>query len=187
MIVICEYNPAWPGEFARLREALAQILGAWALRIDHIGSTSVPGLGAKDVIDVQVTVREIAPEIKAALLRAGYGNIKEYSRDHVPLGEDATPDRWVKMFFTKCEGQRRANIHVRKLGNPNQRYPLLFRNYLRAHPNSVKTVELIKREIAKRHAGDMDAYYDIKDPVYDLIWDAAQDWARFTQWQPGIA
>ncbi len=87
-IVICEYNPAWPGEFARLRDAQAQVLGAWALRIDHIGSTSVPGLGAKDVIDVQVTVREIAPEIKAVLLRAGYSNIKEYSRDHVPLGED---------------------------------------------------------------------------------------------------
>lgn len=68
-IVICEYNPAWPGQFARLREALAQVLGAWALRIDHIGSTAVPGLGAKDVIDVQMTVREIAPAIMCRLAK----------------------------------------------------------------------------------------------------------------------
>ena len=85
-------------------------------------------------------------------------------------------------FFNQPAGQRRANIHVRVAGNPNQRYPLLFRDYLRAHPNSARTVELIKRQIARYHADDVEAYYDIKDPVYDLIWDAAQDWARFTGW-----
>ena len=49
---------------------------------------------------------------------------------------------------------------------------------------AAKTVELIKREIAKRHANDLDAYYDIKDPVYDLIWDAALEWSRYTGWKP---
>ena len=90
---------------------------------------------------------------------------------------------WTKLLFNQPPGQRRANVHVRVDGNPNQRYPLLFRDYLRAHPNSARSIDLIKREIAKRHADDMDAYYDIKDPVYDLVWEAAQDWSRQTGWQ----
>lgn len=80
------------------------------------------------------------------------------------------------MFYQPSE-QQRSNIHVRIDGNPNQQYALLFHNYLRAHPNSAKSVELIKQEIAKRHTQDSDAYYDIKDPVYDLIWEAALAWA----------
>ena len=102
----------------------------------------------------------------------------------MPLGEDDDPGLWAKFFFNQPSGQRRANIHVRVAGNPNQRYPLLFRDYLRAHPNSARTVELIKRQLARYHADDLEAYYDIKDPVYDLIWDAAQEWARTTGWQP---
>jgi GrpB-like predicted nucleotidyltransferase (UPF0157 family) len=100
------------------------------------------------------------------------------------LGEDASPQLWQKFIFTQPEGQRRANIHVRVMGNPNQRYPLLFRDYLCAHPKSAQSIELIKREIAKRHADDVEAYYDIKDPVYDLIWDAALDWSHHTNWKP---
>jgi GrpB-like predicted nucleotidyltransferase (UPF0157 family) len=69
-------------------------------------------------------------------------------------------------------------------GNPNQQYALLFRDYLRAHANSARIIELIKRELVKRHADDLEAYYDIKDPVYDLIWEAAQDWSRQSNWQP---
>ncbi len=68
-------------------------------------------------------------------------------------------------------------------GNPNQRYPLLFRDYLRVHPNSARSIELIKREIAKRHTEDWDAYYAIKDPIYDLIWEATLEWAKQTGWQ----
>jgi len=182
MIIINNYNPAWPEEFEMLRLSLQEILGPLALRIDHIGSTSVPGLGAKDIIDIQVTVRALTPKVRQRLVEAGYDWVEAITRDHVPLGEENDPKLWKKLFFRQPEGQRRANIHIRVHGNPNQRYALLFRDYLRAHPNSVRTVELIKRELVKRHADDEDAYYDIKDPVYDLIWDAAQDWARQTGW-----
>lgn len=183
MIVINTYNPAWPQEFEKIQSALLNVLGELALRIDHTGSTSVPNLGAKDVIDVQVAVHELTPEVKQKMVEAGYACF-EADHDHVPLGEDEDRKLWMKLLFTQPDGQRRANIHVRISGNPNQRYPLLFRDYLRAHPNSARTIELIKREIAKRHADDMDAYYDIKDPVYDLIWGAAQDWVRYTGWEP---
>ena len=183
MIVICDYKPSWPREFERLRDALATALGPLALRIDHIGSTSVPGLGAKDVIDVQVTVCALTVQVREALVRAGYVAC-DISWDHVPCGEDENPELWAKFLFNERTGDRRANIHVRRAGNPNQRYPLLFRDYLRSHPDSAASVELIKREIAKRHADDPEAYYDIKDPVYDLIWDAAKEWGERTGWAP---
>ena len=183
-ITIHAYNPLWPQEFETIRQSLQEILEGLALRIDHIGSTSVPGLGAKDVIDVQITVRALTPEVRQRLVDAGYEYREANAYDHVPLGEDVDPALWAKFCFVQPAGQRRANIHVRVAGNPNQRYPLLFRDYLRGHPNSARTVEQIKRQLAKYHADDVEAYYVIKDPVYDLIWDAAQEWARTTGWQP---
>ena len=184
MIIISKYNPKWAEEFRSIKSSLHEILGDLALRIDHIGSTSVPGLGAKDVIDVQITVTELNNQIQQSLENAGYKYWGTLAHDHVPQGENDNPKLWEKFFFNEPEGQRRINIHIRVDGNPNQIYPLLFRDYLRAHPNSAKTVELIKREIAKRHANDVAAYYDIKDPVYDLIWDAALEWSRYTGWKP---
>ena len=184
MIEIVAYNGRWPQEFIQIKETLAAALGPLALRIDHIGSTSVPGLGAKDVIDVQITVAALTEAIQQTLLDAGFQQFPRSVKDHVPPGEDPTPENWQKFLFIQPEGQRRANIHVRVAGKPNQRYPLLFRDYLRAHPQSAQTVEIIKRQLAKYHGDDVDAYYDIKDPVYDLIWDAAQNWASITHWQP---
>jgi GrpB-like predicted nucleotidyltransferase (UPF0157 family) len=184
MIIIHDYNPVWPTEFEAIRVSLLEILRPLALQIDHIGSTSVPGLGAKDVIDIQITVEALTPEVRRKLIEAGYEYWEAITQDHVPLGEDNDSKLWAKFFFKPPNGQRRANVHVRKNGNPNQRYPLLFRDYLCAHPNSARSIELIKREIVKRHADDIEAYYDIKDPVYDLIWDAALDWSRQTNWKP---
>ena len=184
MIVITDYNPAWPTEFEAIRLALLEILGPLVLRIDHIGSTSVPGLGAKDVIDIQITVEALTPEVGQRLIEAGYEHWGAITQDHVPLGEDDDPKLWAKFLFNQPKGRRRANVHVRINGNPNQQYALLFRDYLRTHPNSARSIELIKRELVKRHADDLEAYYDIKDPVYDLIWEAARDWSRQTNWQP---
>ena len=65
--------------------------------------------------------------------------------------------------------------------NPNQRYPLLLRDYLRARPHAAAAIDRVKRAIAAHHPDDIEAYYDIKDPVYDVIWDAAQGWAAETR------
>ena len=183
MITIKHYNPAWPQEFEVIRSTLQKILGPLALCIDHIGSTSIPGMAAKDVIDVQVTVQELSPEITRKMIEARFVYRPDNTHDHVPFGEDENPWLWAKLCFEQPDGQRRANIHARMVGNLNQRYALLFRDYLRTHPNSAKTVESIKRQLAKYHAGDVDAYYDIKDPVYDLIWYAALDWGKQTRWR----
>jgi GrpB-like predicted nucleotidyltransferase (UPF0157 family) len=187
MIVIKAYDPEWPRQFETIRASLLDLLVAKALRIDHIGSTSIAGLSAKDVIDVQVTVDTLDTTIIRKLVNAGYEHWGKITHDHVPPGEDNNPDLWEKLFFNQPPGERRANFHVRVNGKPNQRYPLLFRDYLRAHPNSAKSIDIIKREIVKRHAGDMETYYDIKDPVYDLIWDAALEWAECTDWKSEVS
>ncbi|MFT7584227.1 MAG: GrpB-like predicted nucleotidyltransferase (UPF0157 family), partial [Cellvibrionaceae bacterium] len=146
MIIIQTYNPEWPKEFEKIRAHLQETLGTLALRIDHIGSTSVPGLGAKDVIDVQITVHALTDMLFNKLLDAGY-QPRPHMKDHVPKGEDANPELWSKKMVIERPGDREANIHIRILDNPNQRYALLFRDYLRAHPNSAETIELIKRQL----------------------------------------
>ena len=72
MIIIHDYKPTWPEEFEIIRSSILEILGPLALRIDHIGSTSIPGLGAKDIIDIQITVQALTPDVKDRLIQAGY-------------------------------------------------------------------------------------------------------------------
>lgn len=181
-IEIVEYDPRWPDEFAALASELRAALGTLALAIDHIGSTSVPGLAAKNVIDVQVTVAALAPEVTRAMVAAGFTHRADITADHVPCsaeGAARSPAKradWAKQYFQSKPSARRAHIHVRVLGAPNQRYPLLFRDYLRAHPESAAALAEIKRQLAARFIDDADAYYAIKDPVCDVIWNAAREW-----------
>lgn len=176
MITILEYQPQWRAEFETIREGLQDALGTLSVSIDHIGSTAVPGMAAKDVIDIQVSVIELGAEVRSRLINAGYRLRETITRDHLPAGEVDDPDLWTKLFFNEPIGQRRINLHLRVAGRPNQRYALLFRNYLRAHPAAARTLEEVKRQLARRFPNDMDSYYAIKDPVCDLIWRAAQAW-----------
>ena len=164
---------------------LQRTFGPLALAIDHIGSTSAPGLAAKDVIDLQVSVAALDPiePLAAAIAAAGYDLHPGIVGDHVPVGADSDPSLWRKRYARERDGARPTHIHIRVRGLPNQRYPLLFRDYLRANAAAAGTYALIKRELAARHADDVDAYYAIKDPVCDLILDAAELWASRTDWQ----
>jgi GrpB-like predicted nucleotidyltransferase (UPF0157 family) len=184
-IEIIDYQPRWASEFVQIARVLHRAFGPLALAIDHIGSTSVPGLAAKDVIDLQVSVAVLDPaaELQAAIEQAGYRMRPHIRADHVPVGADPAPSLWRKCYAGEPQGGRPTHIHIRMRGLPNQRYPLLFRDYLRASPTAVGTYALIKRELAARHADDVDAYYAVKDPVCDLIFDAAELWAARTGWQ----
>jgi GrpB-like predicted nucleotidyltransferase (UPF0157 family) len=178
MIIIADYNSEWPKEFEKIRASLLTILQPLVISIDHIGSTAIPGMSAKDVIDIQITAHELSSEIIKRLTDAGYEYKESITCDHVPLGDDTNPALWLKLFFKQSALNRPSNIHVRVLGNPNQHYPILFRDYLRARPKAAQSIAHIKKQISIRHADDIDAYYDIKDPVYDLIWYAAQEWEK---------
>jgi GrpB-like predicted nucleotidyltransferase (UPF0157 family) len=184
MIKIHNYRDTWPEEFHQISAILCQNLGDLALRIDHIGSTSVPGLAAKDVIDIQITVVELNADIIARMVGLGYSVAEENGCDHRPPEWTGPDSDWQKLFFNPPVGQRRTNTHVRVAGRPNQRYPLLFRDYLRSHPASAGAYAELKRRLADNLA-DFRTYPDVKDPAVDLIYFAAEDWAMETGWQPG--
>lgn len=184
MIEIVEYRAEWPAEFARLAARLRGALGDRALRIDHIGSTSVPGLASKDRIDVMVTVADFAPETLERFAAVRYTQVSDVSWDHEPPGWTGRASEWEKRYFRAPEGERATNTHVRAAGRANQRYALLFRDYLRAHPAASAAYGELKRRLAP-HFDDTGAYADVKDPACDLIMVAAEAWAAQTGWQPG--
>lgn len=186
MIEIIPYQPTWPTEFQQIAARLRSALGALAMRIDHIGSTSVPGLPAKDIIDVQVTVTALDASLITAFTALGYTQPEGVWRDHRPPTAVGPDTDWAKLFFRPPAGQRRTNTHVRVQGRPNQRYPLLFRDYLRAHPASAEAYAELKRRLAQ-HLADPAMYSEVKDPAVDLIYFAAEAWASATHWQPGPA
>jgi len=183
VVTIVPYKPSWPGEFQKIGQVLRNALGDLALRIDHIGSTSVPGLAAKDRIDIQVTVASLNASVEDALNQVGYQRL-EHLTDHPPSQMEANADDWSKWVFKPSPDQRPTNLHIRVAGRPNQRYALLFRDYLRTHPATSEAYAELKHRLAENLA-DPDTYPDVKDPAVDLIYFAAEDWAAATSWQPG--
>jgi len=185
-VTIVPYRPDWSAEFYAVARALRIALGDSALRIDHIGSTAVPGLAAKDRIDVQVSVAELSSvdAVRPRLKALGYEARPDITHDHVPANVIENIGDWKKRFFTSGARNRPTNIHVRRLGAANQRYALLFRDYLRAHSTSAAAYGELKRRLASQ-LPDLLTYAEVKDPACDLIMIAAEDWARWQGWTPG--
>ena len=177
-IEIVAPDRTWPDQFAAIHHALDAGLGDLALRIDHIGSTSVAGLAAKDIIDVQITTNDLGAAT-VTLTELGYTH-KPGLTDLLVGCED--PQQLVKEVFSGRPGDRAANIHVRIAGRRNQRYALLFRDYLRADPVVRDAYGLLKERLAALYPDDVEGYYDIKDPVMDMIYRGAEAWAAATGW-----
>lgn len=177
-IRVIPYQERWPQEFAVIAADLQQILGDCVLTIDHIGSTSVPGLAAKDVIDIQLTVADLSdPEIPKRLKQGGYTRFTaEFTDSFVGMADDS-PELQKRMARQK-EGQRRIHIHIREKGRFNQRYPLLFRDYLRASEVTRHAYALLKERLAQLFPDSSEGYYFIKDPLMDLMYEAAEQWER---------
>jgi GrpB-like predicted nucleotidyltransferase (UPF0157 family) len=184
MIDIIPYQETWPSEFKGIGSALRKGLGSLALRIDHIGSTSVPWLAAKDVIDIQITVADLSQEVHQRMLALGYTRLDEISRDHRPAQTTHDETQWEKWYFKPPPAQRPTHVHMRVIGRANQRYPLLFRDYLRTHLATAQSYAELKRRLAHNLA-DPETYPDAKDPAVDLIYLAAEEWAAAVHWEPG--
>jgi len=181
-IEIVDYDPRWPEQFDEISARLAPTFGDRALRVDHIGSTSVPGLAAKPIIDVQVTVRDF-DGVPEALVAAGL-EMSKFVRDHRPPGTTVPDEQLEKRLAFTHGGPIQAHVHVRIDRHFNQRYALLFRDYLRASPAAAAAYAEIKRSLAAIVDDDRDAYYAVKDPVCDLIMGAAEIWAAQAGWRP---
>jgi dephospho-CoA kinase len=172
------YNPAWPDDAQRIIKRIQTACGAMALRVDHVGSTAVEGMVAKDVIDIQVTVASlaVADEIADALLHVGYPRRGHVTAD-VPHSDD--PSMWRKRFHCAADPGRRANIHVRVDGWPNQKFALVFTDWLRS--NSGVRQEYLT---VKRQALTAPGYPEAKEPWFDDAYRRACEWAKSTGWRP---
>jgi GrpB-like predicted nucleotidyltransferase (UPF0157 family) len=184
VIEIVDYQERWPREFRTIGARLRELLGSSALRVDHIGSTAVPGLPAKDVIDVQVTVTELDESLDRIFAQGGYAR-RPPTADHRPPGAELPDVELEKRLVAAPVGERLTNIHVRVAGRFNQRYALLCRDYLRSHPEAARAYAEVKRALAGIVGDDEAAFYAVKDPVFDILIAAAEEWASTTGWQPG--
>lgn len=162
--------------------SILSAVGPGVLGVDHIGSSSIPGLASKNVIDIQVTVATLSDADRWPP-NIGTFSRRENMADHVPPGAADGPD-WEKRFWSSREP--RSHMHVRAAGTANHRYALLFRDYLREHREAAEAYERLKLGLA-RVCGDTAEYADVKDPVCDLIVQAAERWALQTGWAPSIA
>ncbi len=173
-VEIHEYTQEWAREFEEIGDSLRSGLAESAVRIDHIGSTSIPGLAAKPIIDIQVSVIALEPMdgYRDGIESLGYA----WRRDN--------PEK-TKRYFREQLGRRRTHIHVRKLGSWHEQYALLFRDYLRLHPDARDRYEQVKRELAERFRHDRHRYTDAKAPIFWEIMQKADRWAAATGWEPG--
>lgn len=183
-VVVVPYDPTWPQQFEKLGQELREHFQELALRIDHIGSTSVPGLAAKDIIDVQVTVKDLDDEKLIELIEKGPYRKKEGIFYDLFLDLDEHSPELRKRLIGEKIDERRANIHIRQAGKLNQEYAILFRDYLRACDQTRLAYETIKMRLAKLFPESIDGYLYIKDPLMDMMFVAAKTWAKATNWQP---
>lgn len=149
-VVIVDYDPAWPDRYLEWRNRLANALGDLAVRIEHVGSTAVPGLAAKPIVDIEISVLNIddepayVPPIEAA-------GIALRSRD--------THHR----YFRPAPGRPRdVQVHVCVAEGTWERDHLLFRDYLRAHDDVRDNYARLKRELASRYPDDRVGYTEAK-------------------------
>jgi dephospho-CoA kinase len=190
-------DPTWPDQARRIAARIATACGARARRVDHVGSTAIAGLDAKDAIDIQVTVESItaADEISDSLLSAGYPRIDRITGD-VPKPDarstvqfydrSGDPALWHKRIHGSADPGRPTNVHVRVEGWPNQQFALLFVDWLTAD-SAARTEYLAVKQGAARAASasdDISAYVEAKEPWFSTAYRRAWEWADAVGWQP---
>ncbi|WP_088988513.1 dephospho-CoA kinase [Micromonospora chokoriensis] len=176
-------DETWPAQYARLAARIRHALGSHALRIDHIGSTAVPGLAAQDVIDVQVAVSSLADADGALadrLANAGFPRVPgQWWDDPRPAGSD----RWQKRLHGSADPARPVRLHVRVADSPGWRYALMMRDHLRADPDQRSAYLLLKRDLADA-APEVGESGTASDPWFDEEYLRAEQWAEQTGWRP---
>ncbi len=158
------YDPSWPARYELWRDRLQGQLGDTALRIEHVGSTAVPGLAAKPTVDIQVSVADLDDESRY-VPQIEYAGVQLRSRDV------------LHRFFRPFAGQPRdVHVHVCQAGSDWEREHLLFRDYLRSHEDAREAYARVKQEAAEAWSDDRIAYTEAKTAIILDLLDAAETW-----------
>ncbi|WP_104183582.1 dephospho-CoA kinase [Mycobacterium avium] len=191
-------DPEWPAQAQRIVNRLKTASGHRALRVDHVGSTALPGdpdFAAKDVVDIQITVESLAAadELVEPLLAAGYPRLEHITADVAKPDARSTVERydhtddpalWHKRIHASADPGRPTNVHIRVDGWPGQQFALLFVDWLTADPDARADYLAVKRSAEQQADGDIDAYVAVKEPWFRDAYRRAWDWADSTGWKP---
>jgi GrpB-like predicted nucleotidyltransferase (UPF0157 family) len=153
-IIIKEYDPKWASLFETERNELMEAIGHYVADIEHIGSTAVPGLAAKPVVDILVGLRRLldAQDCIMPIESMGY--------EYIPEFEDEFPER--RYFRKGKNGIRSHQIHMVEIHSDFWKRHLLFRDHLRSNPQTAKEYAVLKQELAKKFTDDREGYTNAK-------------------------
>ena len=151
-IEIVDYDPSWPARFEAECALVRGALGDVVVDIHHIGSTAVPGLAAKPIIDILLEVEDLVAldSLNSEMEAIGYR----------PMGELGIPGR---RYFPKGGDSRSHHVHAFVCGDPNVGRHLAFRDYLRRHPEVAREYAEVKRRVAQTCDNDSERYCAGKD------------------------
>ena len=154
-IIVVDYDPMWPVLYEEERARIQALIGDYIEEIQHMGSTSVPGLGAKPIIDIMVVIRslDLVEHTVQPLASISY----EYH------GEYGIPGRHL---FSKPAGvssfDHTHHLHMIERSHPQREYHLLFRDYLRGHPEAAREYNELKKALAVKFGADRTGYTNAK-------------------------
>jgi GrpB-like predicted nucleotidyltransferase (UPF0157 family) len=168
LIEVVPYDPHWRVLFEREASELVEIFGAEIVAIHHVGSTAIPNMSAKPIIDVLVEVRCIE--------RIDDFNQEMIDRGYLPKGEFGISGR--RFFIKGDEEQRSHHIHVFQMGNPEFERHLAFRDYMIAHPEEAKAYSRLKEELALKFPHDIEGYMAGKDDFIKEVEGKARVWKK---------
>jgi GrpB-like predicted nucleotidyltransferase (UPF0157 family) len=160
-VIMAEYDPRWPALYDAERDRILAVTGNSVLRIEHIGSTAVPGLGSKPIIDIMAAVRRLqdAEGCIPPLQGIGYEYVPEYN--------ELIPER---RYFHKGPPEARTfHLHMVELTSEFWERQLLFRDWLRSHPEDAQEYHELKQRLAAQFGNDREGYTEAKGPFIESI------------------
>lgn len=164
---LSDYNPVWVEQFHSIKQFLSDVFGAKAIAIEHIGSTSIPGMKAKPLIDVLVVINHMEEfaEEKQKMVAAGY-----------EWGENYIEPNTLIFYKMATDGSKTQNIHVCPKNAYKTKQFIVKRDYLRAFPDKAKQYSDIKEQAFKANPHDYPGYRATKEPFLNSIEQEAFDW-----------
>jgi dephospho-CoA kinase len=178
---LADPDPTWPAQAGRLIARLAAAAGDRLIRVDHVGSTAVPGLPAKDLIDIQAVVADLDAAAAVADAAPAAGFVRAPGRWY---GTDRRGREHEEVVIVDADPGRPVNVNLRPADGPVWREALLLRDWLRADLAARAEYAAVKRELAGRPGSDVDAYGRDKLPWIAAALDRADAWAATTRWSP---
>ncbi|NHK32731.1 MAG: GrpB family protein [Asgard group archaeon] len=167
-IIIEKYNADWIAKYEKTKNKLLEIIDEFVVAIEHIGSTAIPGLASKPVIDILIGLRSLEDAEKCI------SKLIEHEYEYVQEHEKVLPNRRFFRKPAKGLGKREYHVHMVEINSYFWKRQLLFRDYIKSHPDALREYEALKYSLALKFKENRQAYVDGKDEFIEKILKKAQ-------------